>query len=219
MNQSGEQLPIGFDRHELDPSRRLLNPGIARRVGFEEFYDVAIGSRVISMPQGGQEARYHEELHEERLPVFSGMYRDEGLFLLVPEATRTLHKALPLISRDLKSYGEIFFELGRAMGQLDGSSFGLPESFSDRSILDGIAFSLDDSAAYGGRIYLIPPYRLDPMKPSDRVVHRDQVVDAVYEELRHSRYLSQEAALRLTEMMVTGWQEELYRQHSEQQDG
>jgi len=213
MKQGGEQLPIGFERHEMDANRRLIPRIVEKSLGFQEFYDVQLASRVISMPKGGAEARYHEELHEERMPVFSAMYGEEGLFLLVPEASRTLHKALPLISRDLKSYGEIFFELGKTMGQLDGSSFGLPESFSDRSLLDSIAFSLDDNAVFGGRLFLIPPYRLDPMKS------RDLVVDAVYEELRHSRYLTEETARSLTENMVEGWQEELYRQHSERHDG
>lgn len=208
-----EQLPLGFERYDIDPTRRLIPHGRKTPLGLEEFYDSQLASHVISMPKGGPEARYHEELHEERMPVFSAMYRDEGLYLLVPESSRTLRKALPLISRDLRSYGEIFFELGKALGRLDNSSFGLPESFSDRSILDSIAYSLDDNAAYGGKVCLIPPYRLDPMR------NRDQVVDAVYEELRHSRALSEDAASKLTELMVNSWQMELYKQYSETHNG
>lgn len=214
MRDSSEQLPLHFERYDIDAHRRLVPASVETAIGLEEFYDAQLASRVISMPKAGQEAHYHEELHEARLPVFSAMYRDEGLFLLVPDATRTIRKVLPLIGRDLASYSEIFFELGRALGRLDNSPFGLPEASSDRSILDSVAFAPDDSAAFGGKICLIPPYRLD----AQRRRRRDQVVDAVYEELRYSRYLSEEAAVGLTDTMVNGWQAELYH-YNENKDG
>jgi hypothetical protein len=214
MKNSGEQLPLQlqFERWPIDGNRRLIPQSAERALHMSEFYDTALGSRVISMQAGGEEARFHEELHEERMPVFSAMYRDKELLLLVPEGSRTLRKTLHLIARDMESYGEIFFGLGKALGQLDTSPFGLPEVFSSRSILESFAFSHDDQEPFGGKIYLIPPYRLEPIEAQKK---RDHLVDSVYEELIRSRYFSQEAASWLMDTMADGWQSELFNQQEE----
>jgi len=213
MPEQGEQLPfrLQFDHQPVDANHRLVPSSTERAMHLEEYYDMQLGSRVISIPKGSEEARHHEELLEERLPVFSALYTPDRLLLLVPEGSSTLQKTLPLMARDLGSYSEIFHNLGSTLGKLDTTSFGLPEAYIGRSILASFAFSLDENETFGGKIYLIPPYSLDPMRQK----HRDQEVDAIYEELLRSRYLSEGAAQLLVEIMVEGWQEELYRHHLE----
>lgn len=209
MKETGKQLPLQlqFEHWPIDANRRLIPQSAERAFHMAEFYDTALDSRVISMQANGVEARFHEELHEERMPVFSAMYREKELLLLVPEGSRTLRKTLPLIARDMESYGEIIFGLGKALGQLDASPFGLPEVFSSRSILESFAFSHDDQEPFGGKIYLIPPYRLEPLEALKK---RDNLVDSVYEELIRSRYFSEEAAAWLMGKMTDGWQSELF---------
>jgi len=186
----------------IESSRRLIPGGYEAYHGLEEYYDPQISSRVITMPVLGEQARSHEELTEQRLPVFSALYRGHELCLLVPEGSRPLKGLLRFIARDVRNYEEIFYKVGQALGQLDASGMGLPEASPKHSLLDSFAFSLDDDDIYGGTVYMTPPYSLNPMK---RI---DQELSGLFLELTSSQLFSEIEVVDLIAKTHKGWQDE-----------
>ena len=185
---SGETIPI-------EPNRRLLKSSAGP---LKEFYAPRIAARVISLPVPSDQARTHEELIEFRLPVFSGMYRHEELWLNIPEDTRALGRVLRFVARDVQNYGEIFFKLGSVLKQLSDTGIGFPQAAEDRSVLDSFAFAIDENEQYGGNVYLIPPYALNPHK------ELTQAVGSIDVELEKSELFTDEERQHLMEMTSEG---------------
>lgn len=150
------------------------------------------------MPSGEDNARFHEELVELRLPVFSGMYRENELWLTVPEGSRPLGKLLRFIARDIHNYGEIFFKLGCVLQQLEQTGIGFPQATDERSALDSFVFSVDENEIYGGNINLAPPYNLNPDK---RI---GQALGSIAVELEKAELFTTEEMHHLLEMTEEG---------------
>ncbi len=190
----------------VDSNRRMLAGGYAARLGLREFYSMGMDSRIIAVPMTGlsdgfSTARSHEELMELRLPVFSAIYRDTDMWIVVPEASRTLKSVLRFVARDIGSYGEIFFKMGQVFGQLEQAGVGVPGAVSDRSLLESLAFTLDEDENYGGKIALIPPYELSHGRSEERVL------STVHVELEKSGYFSDIQARGLIALTHSGWED------------
>ncbi|MDL2341551.1 MAG: hypothetical protein QFB87_00525 [Patescibacteria group bacterium] len=179
----------------IEPNRRLLQTPANR---LKEFYSNEIGTRIISLPAHENDARSHEELSELRLPVFSGIYRDDELWLTVPEGTRTVRRLLRFVARDVANYGEMFYKLGTVFKQLETAGVGFPQSSEERSVLDSFAFAVDENELYGGNIYLTPPYVLNPDKKIG------QALGSVAIELEKSDVFTDNEIHHLMEMTAEG---------------
>lgn len=180
----------------VEPNRRLIKPSNSL---LEEFVSTEFDTRIISMPRGSEMARSHEELFEMRLPVFSGLYRNEHLWLNIPEGTRSVRSVLRFIARDVTNYGEIFFKMGSVLSELENAGVGFPEVVEDRSILDSFAFSIDEDETYGGNIYLAPPYLFNPDKKIG------QTLGSIALELEGTELFSEAEMTELLSKTHQGW--------------
>lgn len=187
--------------YPVESNRRLLSRDLDPQLGLREYYDARLGSRVVSMVIGSEQARSHEELTEEKMPVFSSMYWGGKLILQVPDGTRPVSKLLRFIARDLPNYGDVFYQIGRALHQTQVANFGLPDPQPNRSVLEQYAFVLDDDDEYGGKIYLSPPYSLNPNKTIG------QIINGISMELTDSSLLSEHEVAELMQKTVMGWGE------------
>lgn len=192
-----------LERLPIEPNRRLLSPQLDPQQGIEEFYDPGLASRVITLPVGGEQARFHEELMEERVPVFSAIYRDESLCLLVPEGSRPVRKLLRFVARDIATYSEVFYELGGVLNRVTEAVSGVPMVQPERGLLDSFAFALDETEVYGGKIYLIPPYLIDPDISAPQQLGRALVT--LQAELQASGLFSSQEEAQLLQVTQEGW--------------
>ena len=179
----------------IEPNRRL----VADDVDVDEFYDRVLDTRVIAMPKDGDQAHVHRQLVEARLPVFSGLYREEVLLLLVPGGTRSFRRLLKFVARDIPTYGEIFDELGSTLKLMDRSGLGLPEPYVDRPLLTNFAFSSNDQEIYGGKVFLVPPYTLNAG------VTINQELGFIATELEQSEHFRPPETQELLQRVEEGW--------------
>lgn len=179
----------------IEPNRRLLkSPTDVIR----EFYSPDIDSRVISLPAHSEDALTHGELLEFRLPVFSGMYRDNELWITIPDDSRSLRRNLRFIARDIHNYGEIFHKLGTVYRQLEKTGVGYPETSDERTVLESMVFSVDEKEPYGGNIHLIPPYCLNQVTP-------EQALGSIALELEYSEIFSEAEVKHLHGILKEGF--------------
>lgn len=190
-----EKFIDGDEVFAVEPNRRLLRSNSNE---FREFYAPQVGARIISMLAESDQARTHGELVEFRLPVFSGMYRDDELWLSVPEGSRSIGRVLRFVARDVQNYSEIFFKLGTVLKQLQETGIGFPQSGDERSVLDSFAFAVEDNEKYGGNVYLAPPYDLNPEKKVT------QAVGSIAVELEKSELFTDGEMKHLMEMTTEG---------------
>lgn len=171
-----EQLAVPIDKN-----RRILKEGRDKAYqGMAEYYNRAIGSRVLRMEPDSEQVRVHEILAEHRVPVFSSLYGSDDVFLLVPEGSRLVRNIVRLIARDVDNYGEVFQQLGGAIGATGGIGLGAPVETDSRTLLESFAYGGDEREAFGGSVYLVPPYRLNTSRvPADEL----PIVRAELEEI------------------------------------
>jgi hypothetical protein len=200
-HEFGDSIPANAERRLVEPNRRLLKDGVAAQFGLEEFSAPQLDSRIITIPLNTETARTHEDLMEMRLPVFSTIYHDKSMWLLVPEDARPLRGVLRFIARDIGNYDEIFYQVGETLGQLEEAGIGLPEPRPDKSILNNFAFSLDEGEIYGGKVSLIPPYPLNPMKTME------QELGGIFMELTDSHLFQEHETALLVEKLQRGWRD------------
>lgn len=205
-----ENIPTGDpypERLEVETNRRLLSIGQAARLGFEEYVDTKLGSRIISLPVDSEQEPTPVELHytlrDKDLPVFPAMYRDDRLLLKIPEGTRPLPSLLKFIARDIPNYGNVFHQLGSILHQMHAAGIGLPPKQLNRAILDNFAFVTDDSNEYGGTIYLTPPYRVNLNGGID------QEIDDLQGELIESMLFTETEVAELLGKTLVGWNDAL----------
>jgi hypothetical protein len=148
-------------RVPIEANRRLVPEGQPAIDGTEEYFDMQLGRRVISLIGGGGQAQLHLALQEKGLPVFPYDDQNGDMLLAVPEGSRPLSRVLRAIARDVPSYRPLFSEVGTVLGRLQEGGFGLPPSGSAFALLGAFAFSLDYSGDFGGSVYLAPPYNFD----------------------------------------------------------
>jgi hypothetical protein len=191
-----ELQPTNQTEISIEPNRRLLK---SSSNSVREFYSPDIDSRVISLPARGENALTHEELVEFRLPVFSAMYRDDELWITIPDDSRSLKKNLRFIARDIHNYGEIFYKLGSVYRQLDSTGIGFPEATDERSVLESMVFSLEENEPYGGNVHLIPPYTLNQVTP-------EQAMGSIAIELEYSRIFADSEVKQLYDTMKAGFE-------------
>lgn len=126
-----------------------------------EFYSERDEMRYIAVPQGSMTARNHTLLIENKLPVFSGIYRDELLIMSIPEGTKPMTSLLTALSRDPFAYGDVLRDLGILMSDMKARADVLPlPSWHDQAFLDTAAFVFDANTPHGARLFLTPPYNL-----------------------------------------------------------
>jgi hypothetical protein len=190
-----EILPTNQSEISIEPNRRLLK---SSSNSIREFYAPEIDSRVISLPARSDDAKTHEELVEFRLPVFSGMYRDDELWITIPDDSRSLRKNLRFIARDINNYGEIFHKLGSVYRQLDRTGIGFPDITEERTVLESMVFSIDENEPYGGNIQLIPPYCFNQVNPG-------QALGSIALELEYSQVFSPQEVNQLYEKLTEGF--------------
>jgi hypothetical protein len=159
-----------------------------------EGYVHKLGSRVLALAADSDSAKTHIDLAEHRLPVFSTMYTDELMLLLVPNGARRLSATLPALNRDPTSYRKIFFDLGRLMRDLQFMNIGLP----DLTVLDRIAFATQEEGE-GGKLFMIPPYNFTEPLPLD------QELEQLRFELELSEVISENAMNILITQTEDGW--------------
>lgn len=138
--------PVGA-AHKLVDEQFVTEP-------IAEFYSDKFGSRMLAIPYNSRSSQLHVRLAEVKLPVFSSLYTNDLLLLLVPEGAMPVEDILLPVARDPGSYGQIFFEVGRVLRSLEEHGLGLPV----QSVLSGLAFAADEKAEHGARLFLIPPY-------------------------------------------------------------
>ena len=198
LPQSASHEP---EKVPIELNRRLISTRLGSTTRLMEYYDRNRQARIIAIPRSSDELRQHEILSKTQMPLFSSEYDSEGNCLLyIPAGTRTIRQSLKFISRDIKSYGSIFYQLGQMIRQAHDYGFGMLASSTERTILDGVAFSLDDSVEYGGAIHLVPPYSFD------QVTSFERELDALNTELVDSQYFSGEESDRLLEMTRVGYE-------------
>ncbi|MEO8105445.1 MAG: hypothetical protein ABI602_03860 [Candidatus Saccharibacteria bacterium] len=195
------------ERLEVETNRRLLSIGQAARLGFQEYVDTALNTRVISLPADKERepspVDLHYQLRDKGLPVFPAMYQDDRLLLKIPEGTRPLPSLLKFIARDIPNYGNVFLELGGILHRMHAAGMGLPSQQPDRDMLDNFAFVTDDSDVYGGTIYLTPPYQVN--------VNRgiDEEIDDLQAELIESMLFTDSEVTELLAKTLEGWNDAL----------
>lgn len=184
---------------DVEPERKLIRPGANDPDIAVEFYIPDEDVRYIAMPARSDQSLFHAQMTEERMPLFSSMYTEDLLLLHVPTGTRPVKGLLKFIARDVRTYGEIFWETGKAMRLLDDAGFGLPYAKPHRSLLEGVGYSLDEHSPYGGKIYLVPPYNLNPH------LSFDQTLGALHMELEASRKFNDAQLRHLVTEVQRGW--------------
>jgi hypothetical protein len=149
----GEHMPI-------EPNRRLVIEGQGAD-GLEEYKDMLLNQRIISLPAGSPQQEMHLALESKGLPVFPHQEVSGDMHLAVPEGSRSLRHILRIIARDVSSYRFIFTEVGTVMRQMEEGDFGLPRATSAHGLMGAFAYSLDDQRSNGGGVFLAPPYNFD----------------------------------------------------------
>lgn len=163
----------------IESNRLLLLRGGSN--GMREFFDKALMSRVIVMPKESNQASMYENMLIKRLPVFSGVYRDDELLLTVPDDARSLRRQLKFVARDIPNYGYIFNKLGITLSAVNRSGLGLPEPSANRPLLANFAFSSIEQDEADGNVYIVPPFNLNPN------ITIDKELLFVRRELEHSK--------------------------------
>lgn len=197
-NLSGQGSASPKER-PIEPNRRLIKPGFNESV--TEYFDLEAGARVIAISTDSEQADIHEQLQLRRLPVYLADYDDDKLRLFVPDGTRLLRRQLRFIARDIPSYGQIFSNLGGLLMRIYDSGVGLPESYPARPLLDSFAYS-DDDNAYGGKMFLTPPYMLNEH------ISINQVLGQINSELYGADVFESNEVEDLMERIEQGWIDE-----------
>jgi hypothetical protein len=189
----------GSGRRHVEINRLLLGANLDVELKLEEYYDESLATRVISMPSGSEQADYHGQLQDKQLPVFPALERHDQLLLAVPQGTRSLTKLLRFVARDIPNYSQVFYVFGAALSQMDDANVGLPTRQSERALLDNFAFALDEADAYGGKIYLTPPYQLDPTMTIEREL------SDLHGELSNTGLFHDSEVIHLLDKTKEGW--------------
>lgn len=189
---------FGSSIRMIEHDRRLL-PVIEGEL-MEEFVVEDEGTRFLALSQTNPDARRHVELMEAKLPVFSAIYTAGGgtMLLQIPQGTKLVRKMLPAILRNPTEYGQIFQEVGHVLRQTRESGLGSLAITGKRSALSQLAFAFEQNVPNGGRVYLVPPYTLEPEYTGEAVTV------AIYNELRAFGYTYQDQVQDLGERVLRG---------------
>lgn len=200
-----ESVPSSFDIHfsrqKIEMHRRLVNEAVSERTGVTEYADSQSGVRIVTIPVLSEQSDMHRVLTQKRVPVFPVMAMDDrNLLLQVPNDARTIHGALRFITRDVAHYSEIFTEIGQVLGRCVLNRVGVPVSQDDRTILGGIAFSVDNESVLGSNIHLLPPYAF-----STELSQQDSLA-LISQELNRSDHVTQAIADEFVRATSQGWE-------------
>lgn len=184
---------------DVEPHRKLIRQSGLTAEPIAEFYAAEGEERFLAMPAHSDQSLFHVQLAEERMPVFSAFYIEDYALLHVPLGTRSVNNLLRFIARDVRSYGEIFHEIGSTFRKLHEAGFGLPYSEPHRSMLEAVGFAPDEHTPYGGKLYLVPPYNLNPH------LTFDQTISALHMELGTSKKFTDTHIRQLLAEVQGGW--------------
>lgn len=201
--RSPQQPETSFDtsRLRIELHRRLINDDIRERTGVMEYADMKSGKRILTIPRLSKQVAIHDSLQQKRVPVYPILGRDSRNVLLnIPNDARTIQGSLKFIARDVIHYSEIFTQIGETLGRCAVSGLGLPEPQLSRSVLGGIAFSLNEDETFGGNVHLLPPYALS------LELDKAQELNVIRNELQGSGYIKHPVADELIRAASSGWE-------------
>lgn len=173
---------------------------VAANYSLQDYFDNKLGSRVIGMPLGQEQAHAYAAALEARLPVFSA-YSDisaNRLLLLLPSGTRSVVRSERFIARDIENYKEIFTQIGQTLRAISEAGFGTIGKDENGSVLSAFAFSPQAKTKYGGEVFLLPPYRFQVHESNETTL------EIIHDELRHSGQLEQYAITGLYNAVEAG---------------
>lgn len=189
------------ERLRIDTHRHLISDETRESSGVGEYFDVVSHQRVLAIPRLTEDARLHAKLAERRVPVYPIVREDaQNLLLLVPNDARSVESSVRFIARDVLHYKEIFTQLGEVLGRCALNGVGLPGKRAERTVLGGVAFSLDTEETFGGSVHLLPPYALDERKS------KSDMLRELENELRASPHVSPAVAKELRVAASMGWE-------------
>jgi hypothetical protein len=177
----------------VEETHRLIDPSVITEPIIEAYSD-SLESRILALPVNTPSAQRHAFLAEEKLPVFSALYTPDMLLLLVPEGTKLVASMIPALVRNLRGSQAFFFEVGLVLGGLEKGGMRLTDSY-----LNSLAFSIDEKAPNGGRIYLVPPYHFEEGQESE--VGLEQLRTEL--ELEHG--ITRDRTEELIQALEAGW--------------
>ncbi len=199
--QFSPEFSFKQSRLEVEPHRRLVS--LATRSAFDivEYADKSAGKRILTLPSASEQAHLHSLLQEKRVPVFKKIaVHEQNLLLDVPADARTVRDSLKFIARDVLGYKEIFSQIGIVLGRCAVSGFGLPDKGDHRSVLEGIAFTLNNTESFGGNVQFVPPYSFSTE------LNKSDELEIIRNELIASNYISGGAADELIRATSLGWE-------------
>lgn len=171
-----------------DTTRRLTKTCEVIECGVDEYRD-SDGTITIHLTGREDQFQQWQELNDAGIEVpvlVNEMSSNPKDFeLLVAGDSRLVSEQLHLLSRDVDSYSEIFYMIGRTLSDVkQGVGFGL-EADSERGMLASFCMHYDQTSEDGVKLMLMPPYRLE--KVSYKKMYRQ-----IEQELRSSGYFTED---------------------------
>jgi hypothetical protein len=176
--------PLGIDLYDalreaeiglgpLPRNVRLLKDPAATQGRAVEFYSSLVGGSLLAIGRYAHDGQVHDRLAEQGLPVLPAYETgsEKVTLLRVPLGARTLGSLLHLLPRDIGMYSwfvravmqEQRAQYEAAQGVFSGANF---------SLVDRFAFVPDSTTEGGQRLFLVPPYDIDPQgTPETAGVH------------------------------------------------
>lgn len=182
----------------IEPSRRLLLPGVAQQTGMQEAYDNKRQIRTLFLPKGNDDIAEHDTFVSNGFAVLPSEKTDDGLILLVPDGTQTVRQILKSISYDTERYSPLFTQIGYELGKLSAKGYGL-SVLEGQTILSSVAFAPTEQSDFGESVFFIPPYTISQgttVEDSNKNIHS---------ELRQSPYLDPVKARDLMWAILLGF--------------
>lgn len=183
---------------QIEPGRRLVSERVCEATGMTEYYDDALESRALFVPDSVTDRNEYGMLLEAGVSLLPAEPTDGGMKLLVPEGAQTLRQVIKSVAQDIERYKPLFIKLGGQLGALHNLSYGLSAQTEGRSVLSGIGFATSEGESFKNSLFFLPPFVVEP--------HIDfaDSFGRVSRELRESEYFSEEDIVRVTWSVFLG---------------